>query len=90
MNLIVYQFGAGPVSGFCQLAGVPVVGTGAGDFTYQLITAPRGTFVGHLSVHGLVDLVSGGQARLFATARVRVLPTGRLLFDVERVRLTPL
>jgi hypothetical protein len=67
-----------------------VLGTGTGNFTYQLLGTGRGSFVAHIVVHGVVDLVSGGQARLFASARVRVLPSGRLLFDEERVRLTPL
>jgi hypothetical protein len=31
-----------------------------------------------------------GQARVLGTARVTILPEGRLLFDEERVRLTPL
>ena len=44
----------------------------------------------HATVQGIVDLVSGGQARVFGTARVTILPDGTLLFDDERVRLTPL
>lgn len=32
----------------------------------------------------------GGQARVLATAQVTILPDGTLLFDEERVRLTPL
>jgi len=90
VNLLVYQFGAGPVSDFCQVVGSPLVGTGTGDFTYQILGTGRGAFVAHISVHGVVDLVSGGQARLFATARVTVRPSGTLQFDEERVRLTPL
>jgi hypothetical protein len=90
VNVVVNQFGGGPVSDACQLVGSPVLGTGTGNFTYQLLGTGRGSFVAHIVVHGVVDLVSGGQARLFASARVRVLPSGRLLFDEERVRLTPL
>jgi hypothetical protein len=41
-------------------------------------------------VQGIVDLVSGGQARVLGTARVTVLPDGTLLFDEERVTLTPI
>jgi hypothetical protein len=41
-------------------------------------------------VHGIITLVSGGQARVLATAEVTVLPDGAVLFDEERVRLTPL
>jgi hypothetical protein len=35
-------------------------------------------------------LVRGGQARVHATAQVTVLPDGTVLFNEERVRLTPL
>ena len=33
VNLVVYEFAEGPISGPCQLPGAPVVGTGAGKFT---------------------------------------------------------
>jgi hypothetical protein len=41
-------------------------------------------------VQGIIDLVSGGQARVLATAQVTILPDGTLLFDKEQVRVTPL
>jgi hypothetical protein len=89
VNLVVYEFGGGPVTDPCQLVGAPVVGTGTGNFTYNILTLSNGGFVAHITAHGIVDLVSGGQARLFATARVTVRPDGTLLFDEEQVRLTP-
>jgi hypothetical protein len=90
VNLVVYEFGAGPVTGPCQLVGAPVVGTGTGKFQYTVLATGHGALTLHVTVQGTVDLVSGGQARLFATARVTVLPDSALLFDEERVRLTPL
>ena len=67
-----------------------IVGTGAGKFTFNASDGARGARVTHVTVHGTIDLVSGGQARVWATARVTFRPDGTLLFDVERVKLTPL
>jgi hypothetical protein len=90
VNLIVYQFAEGPVASPCQLVGAPVLGIGTGKFTFILLdTGPGGTVI-HVTVQGTIDLVGGGQARLLATVRVTILPDGTLLFDEERVRLTPL
>jgi hypothetical protein len=90
VNLVVYQFGAGPVTDICQLVGAPVVGTGTGKFTFNASDGARGALVTHVTAHGTIDLVSGGQARVWATARVTFRPDGTLLFDEEQVRLTPL
>jgi hypothetical protein len=90
VNLVVYEFGGGPVTDVCQLIGAPVVGTGTGDFTYNILALSNGGFVAHITAHGTLDLATGGQARLFATARVVVRPDGTLQFDEEQVRLTPL
>jgi hypothetical protein len=90
VNLVVYEFAEGPISGPCQLPGAPVVGTGTGKFTENTQFLSSGTVVIHFTVHGTIDLVSGGQARLFATARVVIRPDGTLQFDEERVILTPL
>jgi hypothetical protein len=38
----------------------------------------------------VVELVGGGQARVFGTARVNIKADGTLLFDEERVPLTPI
>jgi len=89
-NLVVYAYGEGPVSQQCQLVGAPVVATGTGKFTYKESFSGRGAYVVHITVQGTVDLVDGGQARLWANARVTILPDGSLLLDEERVRLTPL
>ena len=89
-NLVVYEFAGGPVTQPCQLVGAPVVATGTGKFTYKESFSGRGAYVIHITVQGTVDLVDGGQARLWANARVTILPDGSLLLDEERVRLTPL
>ena len=89
-DLVVYEFSGGPVTGPCQLVGAPVVGTGTGKFTYHVSDTGPGAVTIHVTVQGTIDLVGGGQARLWATARVVILPDDSLLFDEERVRLTPL
>jgi hypothetical protein len=50
----------------------------------------RGAFVWHVTTTGVVDLASGGRARLFGTFRWVIRPDGTLVMDEEIVRLTPL
>jgi hypothetical protein len=91
INLVVLAFGEGPVTGQCDLVGAPIIATGTGKATFVLLAPkPGAALVAHVTVQGVVDLVSGGQARVLGTARVTVLPDGTLLFDEERVRLTTL
>jgi len=93
INLVVLEFGGGPVTDVCQLAlaGAPIIATGTGKATFEaLAPRPGAAFAAHVTVQGIVDLVSGGQARVLGTARVTVLPDGTLLFDEERVTLTPI
>ena len=90
VDLVLYQFGEGPVTGPCDLVGAPVLGIGTGKFTFPFVVAPGGTIVAHVTVQGTVALLSGGHVRVLGTARVTVLPDGTLLFDEERVVLTPL
>jgi hypothetical protein len=89
VQLVVYEFGGGPVTSQCQLVGAPVLGTGTGNFTWNFNQGGQGRAVIHLTVHGTVDLTGGGQARVLGTARVLILPDGTLFFDEERVRVTP-
>ena len=90
VSLVVYEFGEGIVTDVCQLVGAPVVGTGSGKYSTQLVVSGPGATVLHITVQGIIDLVRGGQARVLATAQVTILPDGTLLIDKERVRLTPL
>jgi hypothetical protein len=90
VSLVVYDFGDGIVTDICQLVGAPVLGTGVGKYSTQLNVSGPGATVLHITVQGIIDLMSGGQARVLATAQVTILPDGTLLLDEERVRLTPL
>ena len=90
VNLIVYDFGEGIVTDICQLVGAPVLGSGVGKYSTQLSVSGPGASILHITVHGMIDLVSGGQARVLATAQVTILSDGTLLLDRERVSLTPL
>jgi hypothetical protein len=90
VSIVVYEFSAGPVTGPCQLVGAPVVGTGTGEFTEVSHFQSSGSLVIHWTIHGTIDLVSGGQARLLAKAQVVVRPDGTLVLDDEPVSLTPL
>jgi hypothetical protein len=67
-----------------------VVGTGTGEFTTTSHFHSSGSLVIHWTIHGTIDLVSGGQARLLAKAQVVVRPDGTLVLDNEPVSLTPL
>jgi hypothetical protein len=88
VNLDVFAFGGGSGDP-CAFAAAPLVGTGTGKFTFNVQDNGRGTLVIHATTQGTVDLVAGGQARVFASARVTVA-NGVFLFDDEVVRLTPL
>jgi len=88
VTIDVFEFGGGTDP--CAIAGAPLIATGTGKFTYNVIATGPAAVVLHATVQGIVDLVSGGQARVFETARVVIQPDGTLLFDEERVRLTPI
>jgi hypothetical protein len=90
ISVVVYQYGGGIVTDPCPVVGAPILGSGTGDFSYTPLFTSAGTVAIHVTAHGIIDLVSGGQARLFAMARITVRPDGTLLFDQESVRLTPL
>jgi hypothetical protein len=89
VSVVVYDFGDGIVTNICQLAGAPILGTGSGKYSTQFIVTGSGATVLHITLQGIIDLASGGRARVLATAQVTILPDGTLLFDEERVRLTP-
>jgi len=85
----------GVFTGFCDLAGDPLVASGRVVFnqTVNQFTGPGtgpGSFALQVTVQGVVDLVAGGQARLHAAARVEIRPDGTLVKDQELVTLTPL
>jgi hypothetical protein len=90
VSFVVYSYGGGIVTGPCSVVGAPIVGTGTGDFSYMTEVSGRGVLVIHVTARGTIDLVGGGQARVYATALVTVRPDGSLVHDVERVKLDPL
>jgi hypothetical protein len=85
----VFEF-AGIITNFCDLVGAPLVATGNANYTAPFLAPSSGAVVGHVTVDGIVNLVVGGQARLFGSARATVRPDGTVLFDEELVRLTTL
>jgi hypothetical protein len=95
LSVVVFAF-AGSAMDYCaDLVGAPVVATGTANFTLSsndLVLGGHGPGADQVtvSIHGLVDLVSGGQARLFATTQVLFRPDGSFVFDRARISLRPL
>jgi hypothetical protein len=88
LTLQVFEF-AGEVTDLCQLIGAPLVASGTGTLKLRDNGTPGAEVVVHITVAGIVDLVSGGQARLFATAQF----VGRgeeFALSRTRITLTPL
>ena len=88
--VLVFQYGGGIVTSHCDYAAAPLVAAGTGKFHFSLLASRSGNVVQHYTVQGILQLVTGGEARLLATARVHERSDGTLLFDVEQIRLTPL
>jgi hypothetical protein len=95
LSVVVFAF-AGSAMDYCRdLVGAPVVATGTANFTLSsndLVLGGHGPGADQVSVtiHGVVDLTSGGQARLFATTQVLLRPDGSFAFDHARISLRPL
>jgi hypothetical protein len=93
-NVQVFEFGPELLADPCDLLGAPLVATGTVFFTHiATFEAPGsapGSFRIHVTVHGVVDLVEGGQARLQAIANFVLRPDGTLVKDQEVVKLTPI
>jgi hypothetical protein len=84
VSVLVFAF-EGPVFDNCLLVGAPVVASGTAHVTFTV--GPRQTAA---TVHGVVDLASGGQAKLLVTTITHFGADGSLVFDHTRIRLTPL
>jgi hypothetical protein len=83
-SVIVFAFN-GPVFDNCLLVGAPVVATGTAHY--------NGVFNAHQgagTVHGIVELAGGGQARLLVTVETHFGADGSIVFDHTRIRLTPI
>jgi hypothetical protein len=95
LSLVVFAF-AGSAMDYCaDLVGAPVVATGTANFTLSsndLVLGGHGPGADQVrvTIHGVVNLVSGGQARLFATTQVLFRPDGSFLFDRAQISLRPL
>jgi hypothetical protein len=79
----------------CQMVGAPLVATGrvqASQIISQLFGpgSGPGEFVFHVTARGIVDLTSGGQARLFAQLQAVLKPDGTAVIQRIHVALTPL
>jgi hypothetical protein len=86
----VFEYQGPFVTDFCQLLGKAVVASGTANFHAPFLFTPGGALSAAAVVRGTVDLVSGGQARLFGRAHTVVRADGSLVFDHEVVTLTPL
>ena len=76
---------------FCDVFGAPILASGTVTYT-QVVHDPGstpGAVAVHLTVTGIVDLSTGGQARLHGTALFVVRPNGSVL-DKTQIRLTPI
>jgi len=84
VSVLVFAF-EGPVFDNCVLVGAPVVASGTAHLNFTVSGRQLKT-----TVHGIVDLTSGGQARLLVTTITHLAADGSIVFDHTRIRLTPL
>jgi hypothetical protein len=91
-RVVVVQYGAGNLGmDLCPLVGAPVVASGTVTYTYRANFDLNGAGQTlRATAQGIVDLASGGQARLDAVGRFVARPDGTVVVDVQRVQLTPL
>jgi hypothetical protein len=74
----------------CDLVGAPVVASGLASFKSPVLIPPSGGFVQTVTAHGIVDLTSGGQARLRVTGHITIRPDGTVQVERISITLTPL
>jgi hypothetical protein len=83
-----------PVEEVCDLQGAGVVASGTVTFSQVVheaeVEGAPGAFSLHVTVHGIVDLTSGGQARLFAMWQFVIPPDGTPVLDQTSIKLTPI
>jgi hypothetical protein len=84
VSVLVFAF-SGAVFDNCLLVGAPLVASGTAHTNGGF--GPR---QGSSTLHGVVDLVGGGQASLLVTSITHFAPDGSIVFDHTRIRLTPL
>lgn len=75
---------------FCDVFGAPIVASGTVTYTQEVnVSDATGAVVVHVTVVGIVDLSTGGQARLHATVQFMVKPNGAVV-DKTEISLTPI
>ena len=83
----------GGFTDFCQLIDAPVVATGTASVrvteAYGADDGSGATTI-NFTVNGVLDLTSGGRARVLGTAHIVIRPDGSLVRLSETIRLTPL
>ncbi len=84
----VYEF-PGAIGAVCDLVGELLVATGTVDLNLTVIDGSPGAVHVGVKFRGVVDLISGGQARLHATGFTLIRPDGLFAFDHVRIILTP-
>ena len=77
---------------FCDLLGAPLLASGTVTLSQVVQDVPGdapGALVAHVHANGIVELTSGGQAQLHATAQVVIRPDGSVL-DKTSISLRPI
>lgn len=95
-DVVVFVYDASQVPGVdvCELAGVPLVATGTATVEWGEKNVPPPGLLGpgagtvHITVHGVLDLTSGGQVRVQSSVHV-LFKDGALVHDREDVTLSP-
>jgi hypothetical protein len=88
----VFQFAGGIVTDACQLIGAPLVATGTATARFVQVNLGGGESRAaaiNATVHGIVELVTAGQARVQASGHIQ-FKDGVIVLDKETVTLTPL
>jgi hypothetical protein len=86
----LFDYDAAGLNSFCDLVGAPVVASGLASFKSPVLIPPSGGFVQTVTAHGIVDLTSGGQARLRVTGHITIRPDGTVQVERISITLTPL
>jgi len=82
--ILVYDY----TGDLCDGVGETLIASGTGSFEISNLVPINGNFMGVGAVQATLDLVSGGQARLFAQGPTYILADGSIKFD--KTRITPL
>jgi hypothetical protein len=89
VNVRVYEF-PGVAAANCDLVAEPLVATGTVNFNLAVVDGGPGAVHVGVKFRGVVELVSGGLARLHATGFTLIRPDGSFAFDHVRITLRPL